>query len=186
MCDNTISPNDAPRCLLVYSSVTGNTKAVAEAIREVLPEDSVVVPVQKAPPPENFDCVILGFWAYKAGPDPLARRYMETVRGKKVAFFGTLAAWPDSPHAKLVVAAAEELLQGNTILGSFLCQGKLSPKRLEQRLNNPESGRHPMTPERRARLLEAANHPNERDFAMAQETFRELMSRAAARARRKK
>ena len=160
------------RCLLVYSSVTGNTRAVAEAIREAMPEGAVMRSVQKAPSPDEFACIILGFWVHRAGPDPLMARYMQRVRGKKTAFFGTLAAYPDSEHAQKVIARAEELLEGNVIAGSFLCQGGLSEKRLAERLAGDGDARHPMTEERRARLLEAARHPDKRDFAQARDAFR--------------
>lgn len=163
-----------PRSLLVYSSVTGNTRMVAEAIGEALPGEVAVFPVQDAPPAEGYDFVALGFWAHKAGPDPRMARYMETVRGQTVAFFGTMAAYTDSPHAQKVIARAEELLAGNRILGSFLCQGKLAPGRLERRMRG--EGGHPMTEERRARLLEAAKHPDAADLRNAGEAFQRFFA----------
>lgn len=164
--------NNMSRCLLTYSSVTGNTRQVADAIHQILPKNTAFYPVSEAPSPENFDLVMIGFWTYRAGPDPAAARYMETVRNRNVAFFGTLAAYPDSDHARRVIAKAETLLSGNRILGFFLCQGKLAPERLAKRLGGEQAdGRHPMTEERRLRLLEAAKHPDARDLAMARERF---------------
>ncbi len=160
------------RHVLVYSSVTGNTKAVAEAIHLIMPPGTGMYPVREAPDPEGFDFLALGFWVHRAKPDPLMLRYMEKVRGKIVGLFGTLAAYPDSEHAGHVIAATRECLAGNTIVGSFLCQGRLAPKRLEQRMRAADAdGNHPMTPERLARLQEAANHPNAEDFAKAQAAF---------------
>ena len=166
------------RHVLVYSSVTGNTKAVAEAIHRIMPPGTGIFDVRQAPDPDDFDVLVLGFWAHRGGPDPAMRRYMERVRGKRVALFGTLAAYPDSEHAGRVIAAATACLSGNSILGSFLCQGGLSAKRFAKRMAQPlddpdgrtapADPRHPMTPERRARLQEAAKHPNEEDFAKAQ------------------
>lgn len=159
-------------CLVVYSSVTGNTRMVAEAVRDALPEGTVLCPVKGAPPPDGFDFIVLGFWVHRAGPDPLMTRYMESVRGKDVGFFGTLAAYPDSDHARKVIARANELLAGNRVHGSFLCQGKLAQKRFEKRMaDNSMTSGHPMTPERRARLLEAAKHPDARDLAAAKAAF---------------
>lgn len=158
-----------PQCLLVYSSVTGNTRMVAEAIRRVLPEDTAFFPVQKAPSADDFDFVAIGFWVHRGGPDPIASRYMETVRNRDVAFFGTLAAYPDSEHASQVIASAENLLVGNRILGSFLCQGKLAKK-----------PHHPMTEERRIRLLEAERHPDKHDLELAANTFSDFWKRHQA------
>ena len=166
------------RHVLVYSSVSGNTKAVAEAIHPVMPPGTGIYPVQGAPDPDDFDVLVLGFWTHRGGPDPIMARYMERVRGKTVAIFGTLAAYPDSEHAQKVMAAAKASLAGNMILGCFLCQGRLTEKRLVQRMaqplddpSAPADPSHPMTVERRARLMEAAKHPDEQDFAAARDTF---------------
>lgn len=157
--------------------MTGNTRAVAEAVRTVMPEDTDMFPVKIAPSPEDYNLVVLGFWVYKAGPDPMMARYMERMRGHDVAFFGTLAAYPDSEHAALVIEKANSLLEGNRILGSFLCQGRLAPPRFEARMRGDAAGeKHPVTEERRKRLLEAARHPDERDFARAKEFFARVVS----------
>ena len=167
-----------PRCLLVYSSVTGNTRMVAEAVRRALPADTAFFPVREAPPAAGFDFVALGFWAHRAGPDPLMTRYMRTLRGIAVAFFGTLAACPDSDHARKVIAAAEDLLAGNRILGSFLCRGKLAPERFARIMRGETTGSgHPVTEERKARLVEASRHPDEQDLYRAGEAFRAFLAR---------
>ena len=85
---------------------------------------------------------------------------------RKSFFFGTLGAWPDSPHARRCAEGARALLEegGNTVLDGFLCQGRVDPKILEI---SRQKGRHPMTPERRARLEEAARHPDTADLAEA-------------------
>lgn len=160
------------RCLVVYSSVTGNTKSVAEALCAALPPGTALCRVQEAPNPEEYDFIALGFWVHRAAPDPLMQRYMQRVQGKRVGFFGTLAAYPDSEHAREVVRAARELLAGNTIEAEFLCQGKIPPERLAKRLRGDDaSAKHPMTEERKKRLLEAAKHPDERDFAAVRHIF---------------
>jgi flavodoxin len=165
-------------CLLAYSSVTGNTRMVAETILRVLPPDTIFQPVRNAPSPEGFDLIVIGFWTHKGGPDPAAARYMQTIRDRDVAFFGTLAAYPDSDHAHGVIVNAEALLAGNRICGSFLCQGKLAPERLAHRLSGKEADeQHPMTEERRIRLLEAARHPDKQDLALAEKVFRSIWVR---------
>lgn len=159
------------RCLVVYSSITGNTKAVAEAIHSIMPEGTPITCVQDAPPPNAYDFLALGFWVNRAQPDPAMQKYMQKVQGKKVGLFGTLAAYPDSDHARQTIDFARGLLDGNEILGSFLCLGRLEEKRMAKRMAQGASGGHPMTPERKERLLEAAHHPNEQDFVAAQEAF---------------
>lgn len=56
------------KILLVYSSRTGNTKKVAEAIGEELGISAV--PVEEKPAAADFDLVIAGFWSTAARPMP--------------------------------------------------------------------------------------------------------------------
>ena len=128
--------------------------------------------VKDAPDPDGYDMLALGFWAHRAGPDPAMLRYMERVKGKSVALFGTMAAYPGSEHARQVEGNARAALAGNRVLGTFLCQGRLAPERLARHLDPARRDpKHPLTPERRARLLEAEKHPDEADFVAARAAF---------------
>lgn len=168
------------RHLLVYSSRTGNTEKVARAVHAVLPPGTLIFDIKNAPAPDEYDCLSLGFWVHQAKPDPRMWNYMENITNKKVAIFGTMASYPDSDHAKKVIQNAYERLNNNAILGHFLCQGKLTSKRLDECMSgNKANLHHPLTPERRARLIEASRHPNEDDFRAVALTFRKLFSRAS-------
>ncbi len=160
---------------IVYSSITGNTRAVAEALAAV--SGAPCFPVRDAPNPMEYDVLALGFWVRLGLPDARAQRYMRRVRGKKVFFFGTLGAWPDSPHARRCLDGARTLLEegGNTLLDGFLCQGRVNPKILAL---SQRKGRHPMTPERLARLEEAARHPDAADLAEAGRRWQEVLRQA--------
>lgn len=157
--------------LVVYSSLTGNTKMIAEAIHAVLPEGTEIAPVKEAPDPSAYDFIAIGFWVDKGLPDRATLDYMERVRGKKVGIFGTLGAYPDSDHARETMRKAAERLPGCEILAQFICQGKVDPKLLAAMAKMPGNP-HPSTPEREARLAEAAKHPDAADCAAAQAAFR--------------
>ena len=161
------------KSLVVYSSRTGNTRKIAEAVAEALP-GCHLHPVEEAPQPEGYDLVAVGYWVDKGMPDDAAKKYMERIKNSTVALFGTLGAWPDSEHAAQCKVQGEALLtepaQGNTVLGTFLCQGRVDPavvSMMQKMANNA----HPMTEERRARLEEAAKHPDAEDCRKARETF---------------
>ncbi len=158
---------------IIYASKTGNTKKVAEAIHSVCPADTAILPVEEAPEPDTLDLLILGYWVDRGTANAKMKKYMERVKGKKVAIFGTLGAYPDSDHAKDVVNNVRGLLADNDILGSFLCQGKVDPALTERMKKIPG---HEMTEERKARLAEAAKHPNEDDFANARKAFTEILA----------
>ena len=157
--------------LVVYSSRTGNTHAVAEAALEALPGLATVAPVEEYPEPDGHDAVAVGFWVDRGRPDKKALAYMRRLQGRRVAAFGTLGARPDSPHAEDVRRAVTELLADNRLLGLFLCQGRIDPGIVEAMARIPE---HPMTPERRANIEEAKRHPDARDLENARAFFRSV------------
>lgn len=168
------------KALVVYSSLTGNTRKVAEAVAAVLP-GCRPVPVAEAPENvEQYDLVAVGYWVDKGMPDKRTLAWLEGVKHARLAFFGTLGAWPDSDHARECMArgeaAAREPARGNTVLGSWLCQGKIDPRVLEV-MARVAADVHPMTPERMARIEEAAKHPDDDDCRRAQEFFRTVLER---------
>lgn len=162
---------------IVYSSCTGNTRKVAEALADTsgLP----CFPVRNAPEPDDFDMLALGFWVRKGLPDARALRYMERVRGKHVFFFGTLGAWPHSDHARRCLAATHEILQagGNTVVDGFLCQGRVNPQVVAA---SQRKGGHPLSPERLARLREAERHPDAADLTAARLHWQRSLQKVTA------
>lgn len=152
---------------IVYSSVTGNTKRLAEAMAHAT--ETPVYTVSAAPEASKLaglGLLALGFWVRRGLPDPAMLRFMESLHGQKLFLFGTLGAWPDSPHALHCLEMSTRLLEGNAncVAGTFLCQGRVNPRIAA---SAEQQGRHPMTPERAARLEEASRHPDERDIAEA-------------------
>lgn len=161
------------KALVAYSSRTGNTKKVAEAIHGIMPPGAVIAPVEEAPDPAAFDFVAVGYWVDKGMPDDLAKEFMAKVNGKQVGLFGTLGAWPDSEHARQCMEHAVNLVaENNTVACQFICMGKVDPRLIEAMQKMPEAAnRHAMTPERKARLEEAAKHPDDADLERARMVF---------------
>jgi flavodoxin len=162
--------NDMPACI-VYSSVTGNTRSIAEHLsaRFALP----VFPVRNAPYPEAFDTFLLGFWTKRGAPDECMAAFMRRLKNKKVFIFGTMTAFPDSPHARQCSERAATLLENgsNRIIGHFLCQGRLDPAVFAR-------SSHPKTEERLYRIRCAATHPDTEDFLRAEANVRSAMELA--------
>jgi len=161
------------KALVVYSTLTGNTKMVAEGIFSALPDSAECYDVKEAPAPDGYDLLLPGFWVDKGHADKAMLEYFEKITNKKTAFFFTLGAYPDSEHADEVAADTCRRLEknGNRILGHFRCQGRVGPELLERlkKMLPPDHPHARMTPERRARLEEAAKHPDGRDVAEARE-----------------
>ncbi|MDR3135415.1 MAG: flavodoxin family protein [Deltaproteobacteria bacterium] len=171
------------KTLVVYSSLTGNTEKVALAVAETI-YGAEAFPIEKAPDPSEYSLIIIGFWVDRGQADRKTQDYIERVKDKPVAFFFTLGAFPDSEHAGEVARVTADLLsQGNNeILGSFRSQGKVDPALIKRMKESLPPG-HPhatMSEERKARLAEAAKHPNEEDLmkakAFAADTYQKALA----------
>ena len=166
------------KTLVVYSSLTGNTRAVAEKIFDIIEGDKEIVSVNdiKNIDTDNFQKVVIGFWVDKGTADKKTREFIKTLSNKKISFLGTLGADPESQHGNDVKERVSKLCsEKNTLLGGFLCRGKIDPKLVEKMGKFPLKLVHPLTPERLARIEAAKSHPNEKDFQEAQEYFKTIL-----------
>jgi len=166
------------RTLVVYSSRTGNTKKIADAIYGIMPEGSKIAPVEDNPNFEDYTFVVLGFWVDKGLPDKKAQEYLKTINGKKVGLFMTLGADPDSEHANDCMKRASEMVRSdNDLIGHFISQGKVAPKLIKMFEKIPPDHPHALTPERVALHERASTHPNQEDLRNARAAFKEMLAK---------
>ncbi len=159
------------KSLVLYSSQTGNTQKLAQAIASALPNPTLL-PIDEAVPYEDYDIIALGYWVLRGLPDTKVLDCIKELHGAKVILFGTLGAYVHSEHAQKCICQSEALVaEENEVLGSFLCMGKVDSFYAAK-------SRHPMTPERQARLEEAAKHPNEEDFEQARAFISQILALA--------
>ena len=147
---------------IIYSSLTGNTQQVAEALAQFF--HFPLFPVEADLDLSCYRILILGFWVKRGLPDSSMLALMERIFHKQIFFFATHAAWPDSEHMQKCRAKVQTLLEknGNCVLGYFTCQGRIRPSKSGEIISH-----HPLTAERLRRLEEASHHPNETDFLRA-------------------
>jgi len=164
--------------IIIYSSLTGNTAKVANAIAEEIGCESVSFSEFKGNLDE-FDFIGVGFFVDKGGADTkFTKFYKENIKNKKIGVFMTLGAEPKSEHAKMSLKKVEDELIANgcEVLCDFACQGAIDPKLIEMMRKMAEKGNspHPITPEREARWANAASHPDEADLANAKKAFEKI------------
>lgn len=77
------------RYAILFSSVTGNTKELADVIRETLPEEKCDFfgGVENQNP--TADMLYIGFWTDKGNADQAAIQLLQKLKNKKVFLFGT-------------------------------------------------------------------------------------------------
>ena len=105
-------------CVL-YDSVTGNTKMLADVIEKkymgTLTDD-----------PADADVVFLGSWTDKGSFSEKMKEQAEKIHGKKVFIFGTCGfGGSEEYYGKLFERAAGLLDESDEIIGHYYCQGKM-------------------------------------------------------------
>ena len=151
---------------IVYSSRTGNTKALADAIRAVLPPedccyfgtpDAAALAAQR---------LYIGFWTDKGTCDGDTAAFLAQLTNQEVFLFGTAGFGGSAGYFEQIAHRVEALLPaGVTVLGHHLCQGRM-PMTVRQRYEAMEDS------PRRAQMLEnfdaALSHPDAEDLRQLQ------------------
>ena len=160
------------KSLIVYSSKTGNTKKLAEAIQAFLPGESISKSVDEKPDSNGFDLICLGFWFQAGRADSKATEFLQSLDCQSPLFlYATHGAAADSDHAGHGMKLAAELVSSNTVIGSFSCQGEVNSELLAkaQKMNPPP----PWIDD----APQAAGHPDDIDISRLEKTLHEALSR---------
>lgn len=153
--------------LIAYSSRTGNTKKIAEALASTAPEGSLLSRVEDHPNGDDYDVIFAGYWLDRGAPDGNAKTFLRSLHGKRIVLFETLGASPTSEHAYAAFANAGKFLtEDNQILGVLAFQGAVDPALIEMMKKMPPGSAH-HSAEMEAATHEAAKHPNKEDLAAA-------------------
>ena len=62
--------------LIVYSSRTGNTRQVAEALYAAAPDGSTISKVETAPAADGYDVIFVGYWMDRGTADEKSKAYL--------------------------------------------------------------------------------------------------------------
>ncbi len=156
------------KATIIYSSRTGNTKLIAEAVAQGL--QAPVLNAEAVDSLPTAQLLVIGFWVDKGTYDPLTSKVLELVKKSpcKVALFATLGGDPTSARALQSMQQVRDELQaqGSTVVASKLWRGKIDPKITEMMEHMMP---HLKTdPQHLARVKEASLHPNATDLAEAQ------------------
>jgi flavodoxin len=156
------------KALIVYSSQSGNTGKLAQAIQDSLTIETRILPVEQLPVPEQDEIVFVGFWLQGGKPDPKSAEYLTRVGGAQLFLFATHGAAAESRHAQDAMDHAKSLAPAADILGMFNCQGQVDPKVLDKaRQKSPR----PVWVDDAAA---AAGHPDEMDLGRLRAAVRAL------------
>ena len=154
------------KAMVIYSSVSGNTKRVAQAIGSGL--NMPVYSVKEAPSVADYDVLLCGFWNDKSMACTEMATYLKELTGKKIFLFGTMTEDPNSYLGDRCQENVEAIVtEQNEVLDTFLCLGKTSEKVLAYFKTLPLDDPHGFSPENIAKYNRASTHPDEVDCEAA-------------------
>ena len=165
------------RIAIVFSSATGNTAQVAEAIKEACAGHEIVAYGQ---PPQNVDkaeLVFAGSWTDKGTCTGEMKEFLQGLHGKRVALFGTAGFGISELYfASLAERFKAEVPQSNQVVSTFFCTGKMPQAvrtRYEAQLKEkPGDGKL----ESMIKAFDLAlTHPDQADLAQAADFAREAL-----------
>lgn len=157
------------KVLIVYSSLTGNTKKVCEKAYQLLNCEKEIINIENISEKnlDNFENIILGTWIDKATADEKMRKFLKTISGKNLYFLGTLAASLSSEHAKKCFNNLTKLCsKNNNFIDGILARGRVSEELQEKFEKFPLNIIHKFVPNMKEIIAEADSHPNESDFKL--------------------
>ncbi len=147
---------------IVYSSRTGNTAKLAQTIREALPSEDCIYFGEPDPKALEAETIYLGFWTDKGSCDEASAEFLKSLTGQRLFLFGT-AGFGGAPayFGQILDRVKSKLGSGVTVVGSYMCQGKMPMSVRERYMQMEES------PRRTAMLKNfdaALNHPDAEDL----------------------
>lgn len=123
----------AERYSIVFSSVTGNTRQLAEAIRESLPETGCDYFGLCSAEALKSEMLYVGFWTDKGNADEASLALLKTLKNKKIFIFGTAGFGISEAYFRRVLDNVRlSIDESNSIVGEYMCQGKM-PQSVRER-----------------------------------------------------
>lgn len=155
---------------IVFDSLTGNTKKIAEAIKEVCPQDELIYfgnPAQIT----DIDLIFIGTWVDKGTCSKKIQDFITTLTNKKIAFFATAGFGQSTEYFDNLAKRFDSLVsEDNEIIDHFFCQGKM-PLAVKERYvkmiqEHPEDKKLQVSLDN---FNNALSHPDDLDIANAKD-----------------
>ncbi|MEM6822587.1 MAG: flavodoxin family protein [Verrucomicrobiota bacterium] len=166
------------KILATYSTRTGNTQRVVEAVANSLPGEVDCLNVECQPDPSQYDVLIHGFWVTGATADEPSLEYLRGICDRSIGLIGTMGANPSSAYGRSIALRLKNVLRenNNRMKAWFLCAGKIDPELIRWMETLPENHSQYPTPARRKNWEDALGHPNQLDIDRAIDAFRQALS----------
>lgn len=122
---------------IVFSSRTGNTAELAEAVREALPEgtcehfgsvdgDAGAGCGRTSSAIPASETLFVGFWTNQGVADQATQKLLGQLRNRKIFLFGTAGFGGSEAYFQAILGKTKAFIDdSNTVIGTYMCQGKM-------------------------------------------------------------
>ena len=147
---------------IAYSSRTGNTAQLAQAVREALSEQEGRYFGEPHAEALVADTIYVGFWTDKGTCDEQTAHFLKGLTNQRIFLFGTAGFGGAPAYFDQILGRVKENLGPNVqVVGTYMCQGKM-PQGVRDRYEGMEDS------PRRTAMLEnfdrALCHPDQGDL----------------------
>ena len=151
---------------IVFSSLTGNTKKLADTIHEMLPHDKCDYFGENDSRVRQSDLLYIGFWTDKGNADHKTLELLAKLKNKKIFLFGTAGfGGSDVYFKKILEQVRQSIDSSNVVIGEYMCQGKMPPSVRERYIKMKESPEHPANLDMLIKNFDCAlSHPDGEDL----------------------
>lgn len=173
------------RYSIIFSSVTGNTKLLANAIRDALPQENCdYFGISSNRENPTSELLFIGFWTDKGTADENTLNLLKTLRDKQIFLFGTAGfGGSEEYYQKILTSTKESIDPSNTTVGEYMCQGKM-PLSVKERYVKmiEEHGHKPNLDALLENFDSALSHPDANDLEMLKDLVAATTQKPAVRA----
>lgn len=150
---------------IIFSSPTGNTRLLADAIRDALPEENCNYFGVSENADTQSDILFIGFWTDKGTADKATLDLLEKLKIKGFFFSERRASAETKSTSKNPRKHKKSISGSNITVGEYMCQGKM-PQTVRERYIKMKSLPNPVP--NLDMLIEnfdrALSHPDENDL----------------------
>lgn len=150
---------------VIYSNEKGNTRMLADFVADTLGKDNVCYFGLPSDEAVNADRVYVGFWTDQGTADKLSAQFLNKLKNKEIFLFGS-AGYGDSKYFEEILSATKQNLDPtNSVVGEFMCQGKMKMSVRERYVAMKNSDNPPQNVDMLIdNFDEALKHPNDEDL----------------------
>ena len=161
---------------IIYSSITGNTKLLAETIKNEIKEEIVYFgkPINEE---IDADVYFIGSWTNKGDASNDIINFLKKLKNKKIAYFATTGYGGSTTYYDTLFSRVKQYIDSsNTILGCFYCQGKM-PIQFKERYikmitENPNDKNLKVSLKN---FEDALTHPDKKDLETVKNWTKEML-----------